>query len=188
MSDNTGMRRYSQLAAMSQRRLEELAEAGALVPGSTFARKGRHALPEKPTKRHPLPTGPDSRIVGIVLRRALREDGQIHCECCAEVAWGERAWDYSIHHRRGRQGQRTDNTVPNLVVVCGTDNQSGCHGLIHQRRSWSQPLGLWLPRNGIRTDPALVPVTIDRGSRVVYLGADGRYHDNPPEGVLAGAS
>jgi hypothetical protein len=29
----------------------------------------------------------------------------------------------------------------------------------------------------------MAPVTLDRGSRVVYLGADGGYHDNPPGGA-----
>lgn len=141
------------------------------------------ALPEKPTKRHPKPTGPDAFTVARALARAMRGD-VLCCEVCAEPLFGQRGLSWSIHHRRGREGSRTDNGVANLLVVDGADNVSGCHGRIHSRRSESRPAGWWLSR-GVGEDPRTVPVLIDNGSRVVYFGDDGRYYDAPPPAGVA---
>lgn len=144
----------------------------------------RRRLPEVPTTRHPRPTGPDQATVELVLKRALRQTewGLVPCcEVCGEPVGGMRAWHWSVHHRRGRDGARTDNSPANLVLCCGASNVDGCHGRIHQRASWSRPLGLLLPRNGIRLDPASVAVTIDRESRVVYLTLAGGYSEDAPE-------
>jgi len=164
MNRNTGMRRYTTLA-----------------PSPPSKR-----LPEVPTKRHPLPTGPDQQTVMAVIRRAMR-GSDVCCEVCGEVCGepqyvGGRAWGWSIHHRKGRQGQRTDNTLPNLILVCGASNLDGCHGRIHQSASWSRPLGLSLSRHG-SVDPAAEEVCIDRESRWVYLTADGGYADEPRGGL-----
>lgn len=134
----------------------------------------RKAQPDKPTKR---PTGPDNETVTIVLRRGLR-DGRLCCEVCGEPLHGYRSLDWSVHHRRGRDGQRTDNSPSNLLLVCGADNMTGCHGRIHQRRSESQPAGWWLSRI-TGEDPRMTPVLVDAGSRWVYLSASGDYLDNP---------
>jgi hypothetical protein len=177
---NTGMRRYATtLPPVSPRRDEERRrDPDGWVPNSTLRRaRGRRTVA-------PKPTGPDDTVKLLVLKRALRlVDGLGLVPCCEVCATPVLYAAYSLHHRRGREGTRTDNSPANLLVCCGRSNVEGCHGQIHQRRSWSQPLGLWLPRNGVRLDPAVVAVTIDRGARVVHLGADGQYHDNPPEGA-----
>jgi hypothetical protein len=138
----------------------------------------------KPTtvRRH---TGPDDDTVITVLMRS-RRDGHACCEICGGPITGERGRDWCVHHRRGRDGVRTDNRVENLLLCCGADNQAGCHGRIHGRRGEAEPAGWWISRipalGGHLPDPATVSVLIDNGSRVVYLGADGGYHDNPPGG------
>lgn len=160
MNRNTGMRRYT----------------------TTAPSRPPRQLPETPTKRYPVPTGPDQDTVMAVVRRAMR-GSDVCCEVCGEPQYvGDRAWGWSIHHRKGRQGRRTDNSLPNLVLVCGASNLDGCHGKIHQRASWSRPLGLLLSRHG-SVDPATEEVCIDRESRWVYLAADGSYANTPPGGV-----
>lgn len=62
----------------------------------------------------------------------------------------------------------------NLLVVCGRDNRSGCHGLIHSNPVAARDAGL-LVRQG--ADPAVVQALI-RG-RLASLGADGTYHFPP---------
>ena len=78
-------------------------------------------------------------------------------------------------------GTRLDtvNAVPSLLVVCGSAT-TGCHQRIESHRADAYINGWLVSRY---SDAATVPVTIDRGSRVVYLGSDGKYHDNPPVGA-----
>jgi hypothetical protein len=154
--------------------------AGAQIKRRT---QPRLSAPERPTStRRTAPKGPDIDTVLLVLRRATR-DGQPCCEVCSKPAYGERSLDWSVHHRRGRDGRPDSNSPANLLLVCGADNQSGCHGRIHQRRSESQPAGWWISRipakGGVVADPLTIPVLIDGGSRWVYLGADGTYVDIP---------
>lgn len=138
--------------------------------------KRARALPEIPTKRHPRPEGPSAATVLAVLARATDVDGYTRCEPCGTVIFGERGVEWSIHHRRGRDGKADSHSVANLLLVCGGDNVTGCHGRIHQRRSWSRPLGYWLSRTA-GTDPLTVPVAI-HGGDLRYLTVDGRYaHD-----------
>lgn len=132
------------------------------------------ALPESPTKRHPRPKGPGVDAVLTVIRR----DGS-RCVVCGEMTAGSRGMDWSIHHRRGRDGKADSHQPQNLILVCGGDNQSGCHGLIHQRRSESQPAGWWISRI-VGTDPLTVPLLVDGQSRWVYLTAFGEYSLHPP--------
>lgn len=119
--------------------------------------------------------GPDFYTVEKVLTR----DGG-RCVCCGTELFGDRAVDWSVHHRRGRDGKPDSHKPQNLITVCGGGNESGCHGRIHQRRSESQPNGWWLSRIA-GTDPLTVPVLVGHGSRWVYLTASGEYADNPPE-------
>ena len=139
-----------------------------------LARKGvKLRLPESPTKRHPRPKGPDWPTVEAVV---LRDEGR--CVCCGQLLLGVRGWDWSIHHRRGRDGRSDSHQPQNLILVCGADNQSGCHGFIHQRRSESQPNGWWLSRIA-GTDPRFAPLLVGQ-ERWVYLTSTGEYSDNPP--------
>lgn len=119
-------------------------------------------------------TGPDEATVQAVVNR----DGG--CVVCGGALFGARGIDWSIHHRRGRDGKPDSHSVQNLIAVCGGDNVTGCHGRIHSRRSESQPAGWWLSRVA-GEDPLTVPLLVDRESRWVYLTADGRYSDEPPE-------
>ena len=122
------------------------------------------------------PAGPTPEIVAWVFDRDRRR-----CVVCGWRLSGARGLDWSIHHRRGRDGRPDSHQPQNLIAVCGGDNVTGCHGRIHQRRSEAQPNGWWLSRIA-GTDPLTVPVLVERGSRWVYLTADGEYADVPPEG------
>jgi hypothetical protein len=121
-------------------------------------------------------TGPSSAVVDAVLER----DGG--CVLCGEPLRGERGWGWSIHHRRGRDGKPDSHSVQNLIAVCGADNVSGCHGRIHGNRGEAQTNGWWISRV-FPKDPLTVPLLVEHGSRWVYLSADGRYSDSPPDGA-----
>lgn len=131
-------------------------------------------LRRSPMSRSYRPTGPDHLTVQDIL---YRDEGR--CVVCGEGVIGQRGWSWSIHHRRGRDGKPDCHKPQNLILVCGASNVDGCHGKIHQRRSWSRPLGLWLSRAAAE-DPLLIPVAIHRESRWVYLTDDGRYAEHPP--------
>lgn len=120
--------------------------------------------------------GPDEQTVDLVFER----DSNC-CICCGKgLSRDDRGWSWSLHHRRGRDGKPDSHMPQNLITVCGRDNVSWCHGRIHQRRSEAQLNGWWLSRIA-GTDPLTVAVLVDHGSRWVYLTADGRYSDSPPE-------
>ena len=178
MSGNAGMRRYTTLRPISPQRETELRESGLLVPGSTFARKGVHRLPEKPTTRHPIPTGPDQATVVLVLKRGLREVPGLGlvpcCEVCGEPVFGARAIDWSVHHCKPRDGARTDNSVANLLLCHGVSNVDSCHGRIHREGAWALTVGFKVSRHDKR-DPAAIARCIWGESRWVLLGADGSY-------------
>jgi hypothetical protein len=89
-----------------------------------------------------------------------------------------RGLNWSLHHRRYRDGSPDSHLPPNLLLVDGASNVDGCHGRIHGDKAESMTSGWAITRHG-DVDPATVPVLIDGGSRWVYLTADG-YSDNPP--------
>ena len=121
-------------------------------------------------------SGPALEVVEMVV---IRDHGC--CVVCGEELQGERGWSWSIHHRRGRDGRPDSHMPQNLLSVCGADNVTGCHGRIHRHgKAEAQDNGWWLSRVA-GTDPLRVAVLVDRGSRWVYLTADGRYSANPPE-------
>ncbi|WBB94250.1 hypothetical protein [Verrucosispora sp. WMMC514] len=158
---------------MSQRRRAELAAAGNTRPWSTLTGGGlnrsgtlaREAF--KPAR--PADTGPDAETVAVVVGR---DQGQC-VRCGRYVLNGERGWDWSIQHRRARQGRdlRPDtNTPPNLILLCGSAT-TGCHGWVETNRNASRPDG-WAIR---QTDvPASEPVTHYLYGRVL-LTADGSW-------------
>lgn len=117
-------------------------------------------------------TGPDPVTVEAVVKR---ESGR--CIVCGTALAGDRGVGWALHHRRGRDGKPDSHTVQNLIAVCGGDNQSGCHGLIHKfSSSVGAPSGWWLSRIA-GTDPLTVPVLISHEGRWVLLTADGMYED-----------
>lgn len=154
---------------------------------ATFASKGVRKLPERPTRRHPAPTGPDQATVLLVLKRALRwtEHGLVSCcEVCGEPVFGGRSFDWSIHHCRPRDGRRTDNTPANLILCHGASNVDGCHGRIHQNGTWAEALGLKVSRHDPRAADE-IPRCIWGESQWTYFTVVGGYSDNPP---MEGAS
>jgi hypothetical protein len=120
--------------------------------------------------------GPSPAVVDAVRRR----DGHA-CIRCGMAAVGVRGWDWSLHHRRGRDSKPDSHLAQNLLTVCGASNVDGCHGYIHQHRTEAQDNGWWISRIGVVNDPLSIPVLVGQGSRWVYLGADARYFDEPPE-------
>lgn len=125
-------------------------------------------------------TGPDAKL--ILARDSV--DGVPCCTRCGEQLGPIRGWDYSIHHRRRRDGKPDTHSPQNCVAVCGASNYDGCHGWTHSCRSESQPAGFWLSRVA-GDNPLLIPILL-RGERWVYLTADGGYSDNPPTGDTNG--
>ncbi len=129
-------------------------------------------------------TGPASDVVEVVLERAQRfgPDYLPNCEVCGYPLRGERGVDWSIHHRRGRDGADDSHTAPNLLAVHGVSNVDRCHGEIHRNHDNESVDNGWvISRNGVMRDPLQIPVLIENGSRWTYLTADGRYSDDPPE-------
>lgn len=156
---------------MSDKRAERLRAAGTLAYGSTFAVK---RYPERPTKRHPLPKGPDNKTVLRVLRR-----DKVCVVCGAFVLGGERGWAWSLHHRRGRDGKPDSHAPQNLVLVCGSSNVDADHGRVHQERAWARTNGYWVSRT-VGANPLLVPVRIAWLGQLAWLTADGQYSEEAP--------
>ena len=117
----------------------------------------------------------------LVLARATR-DGVLCCEVCAEPVYGQRGLNWALHHRQFRNGQPDMHAPQNLLLVHGADNVSACHGAIHADKTAAMEKGWAITRHG-DVDPLDVPVLIDGGARRVWLTADGRYSDSPPERV-----
>lgn len=100
------------------------------------------------------------------------------CECCGGPCF---VGAHAFHHRRGRGmgGSRdaSTNTPCNVVLICGRDNRSGCHGDVHQNPDQSREAG-WLVRQG--ADPARVPILLHNDC-TVFLTVSGRYEVLPEE-------
>lgn len=116
----------------------------------------------------------------LVLARCER-DGVPCCEVCGDPLKGERGMDWSVHHRRFRDGRPDQDEPQNLIVVCGGSNVDRCHGLIHSDKTYAKDQGWAITRHGY-VDPLTKPVLIDHESRYVYFAADGTYSDSPPGG------
>lgn len=111
-------------------------------------------------------TGPDEDTRMTVY---LRANG--YCERCGVGLNGKAV---SIHHRRPRRmGGTSDpiiNTVPNLLLVCGSGT-TGCHGWIESNRTAAYQSG-WLLHSG--QDPESIPAQIyGKGFRL--LTSQGAY-------------
>lgn len=101
------------------------------------------------------------------VRSAVHERAQDRCEGCGRFA------PLELHHRkfRSRGGK---HTVENLIALCGWGNHTGCHGMAHGP---NPPPGWTLPSG--KCDPRDEPFLSHLGR--VYLTADGRAVDNPPD-------
>jgi hypothetical protein len=157
------------MAAMSAKKKAELAAAGIVNPVSTFRPKAPkmaapRSLSKAPAKRQ-ADTGPDAETRDLVLER-----DQHSCVICGYGVGDCRGVDYSIHHRLLRS-QGVDNSLPNLVVACGSGT-TGCHGAIHAKPKWARDTGGWYLKGS--DNPATFPVLIERGARWVLLLPNGR--------------
>jgi hypothetical protein len=152
------MERRSPLRAMSQKRRAALAEQGNRNPFSTLTNGGavgRGSVPRPAApapKRRPRDTGPDAATVALVWER---DTGR--CVRCGGVLTGTRGLDWSVQHRRARQGtdRRPDTNQPaNLILLCGSATTL-CHGHVESFRAEARLFG-WAIRQ--TEDPAVMPV------------------------------
>lgn len=92
----------------------------------------------------------------------------------------------SFHHRRPRGmggTRRADvDSLAALVNTCG-DGTTGCHYFTESYRRWGFDRGLLVPNHGtaLATDPALVPLILPSGRRVM-LDPDFPWYNTPPAG------
>jgi len=125
-------------------------------------------------------TGAPSDVVDAVLSRATTDEGVHVCEVCGDPITGERGWDWSLHHRRGRDGKPDSHLPQNLLLVHGRDNVTACHGRIHRNREGESRYNGWLiSRNGIVSDPLVIPVLLFGQSAWVYLTDVDSYSESP---------
>jgi hypothetical protein len=148
-------------------------ERTATWPAPHTARSQIHARNQGPklraTKRASKPsTDPGGAAVAAVLSR-----DEHACVRCGGAAHGQRGVDFSIHHRLLRS-QGGDNSLPNLVTLCGSGS-TGDHGWAHGNRKAAEVEG-WIVRSGF--SPLLVPVFHARYGQV-FLLADGSYGTTP---------
>lgn len=98
----------------------------------------------------------------------------------------------NIHHRRPRGSGGTSredvHSLANLMLVCGSGNVSGCHGFIENHATVAEARGYKVAKEGRRSDPAEVPVTLPSGRRVfldtlapAYLDTAGGWGFGVPE-------
>ncbi|RKN55910.1 HNH endonuclease [Micromonospora costi] len=166
---------------MSAKRRAEVAAAGNPRPFSTLVNRaaplGRAAgLDRKPTLRvtKPADTGPDAATMQVVVGR----DQGCCVRCGRYVLGGERGRDWSVQHRRARQGRdaRPDtNQSPNLILLCGSATTL-CHGWVESYRTAARDGG-WAIRQS--ENPALMPVDHYQYGRV-WLTADGQWTRQAP--------
>lgn len=73
------------------------------------------------------------------LRPVALARANYRCERCG--ATGRPGRPLSCHHRLMRS-QGGPDTLENLVVLCGLDNTTGCHGWVHKHPEQAYALGL----------------------------------------------
>jgi hypothetical protein len=80
------------------------------------------------------------------------------CAYCGRLVWGERGFDFSLHHRRpaGAGGDRTlaAHAPGNLVLLHGSGT-TGCHGYLELNRAHAVDLGFLVRRPNL---PAGMPI------------------------------
>jgi hypothetical protein len=157
---------------MSAKRRAALAEQGNSNPFSTLTNGavGRGSAPRlaAPAPRRPRDTGPDAETVALVWSR---DHGR--CVRCGGVLAGTRGFDWSMQHRRARQGtdRRPDTNQPtNLILLCGSAT-TRCHGHVESFRAEARQYGWAIRQND---DPAVMPV-LHALHGWVLLAADGTH-------------
>lgn len=115
----------------------------------------------------------------IIIARDTDDDGVPRCQWCGEpvrIDWGE----YSLQHRRARGmgGSKLADTgqAHNGALVHGSAT-TGCHHYIESHPKEAAERGFRIPQG---SNPARIPL-IRWDGRKVYLTADGRAVENPPD-------
>jgi len=135
------------------------------------ARRQRPGPARKPVKD----TGPSD-----VTRLLVYEMCGYSCVACGRnletVTWR------SIQHRVAR-GVGGGNSIPNLILLCGSATSPGCHRECEDRDPEMRRLGYWL-RSG--EDPATRPIWLvtEHRSRWVLVTDQGFIDCDAPEGDL----
>jgi hypothetical protein len=131
------------------------------------ARSTRMVRSVEAKRRRPTDTGPTA-----VQRRHVAERAGYLCEACGLALHNGDEWvrPHSFHHRQPR-GRGGVNSLPNLLLLCGT-GITGCHGRVESRRTEAYTAG-WLVRT--EADPAAEPVEVWCFPAKVLLTDDGRY-------------
>ncbi|OOB90335.1 HNH endonuclease [Rathayibacter sp. VKM Ac-2630] len=119
------------------------------------------------TPAHPKPaprpkSRPEPVPIGVQLAVEARSGGM--CEGCGLHRATEK------HHRKFRS-RGGEDTVENLLDLCGSGNHSGCHGAAHGARpapERCEAIG-W----EVRTDEDPLDVPVPYRGRLVHLTADG---------------
>lgn len=113
----------------------------------------------------------------------MLERDQYACAACGKPVGLLGTW-WSIQHRKAR-GQGGDNSLPNLILLCGSATSPGCHLLCEQRDREMNARGYWLES---WQDPASEPVMLHSASGsgvTVWLTPDGGYAFEAPTGDAA---
>lgn len=95
------------------------------------------------------------------INAALERRSQGYCERCGKPT----TIDLGHRHHRQLRSQGGDNSLSNLVLVCGV-----CHGEIHQRPALAYLDG-WLVKS--HDDPAAVPLKHAPSNLVLLLAPTG---------------
>jgi hypothetical protein len=115
---------------------------------------------------------PDESEIPQEVKDVVRERAGGYCECCGGPCY---VGDHAYHHRRpvGMGGSKSPEThsVPNVVLICGRDNRSRCHGDVHQNPEQAYAAG-WLVKKGAH--PHRIPLLLHNG-RTVLLDVNGSY-------------
>ena len=91
--------------------------------------------------------------------------------CCRRCGVHISVRGYSLHHRKGRQGEDA-NLRSNLVTLCGSGTTpNGCHAWAHSHPEKAYATG-WMVRRLGDDDPAEVPL-VDVAGRVFCLTDEG---------------
>ena len=168
------------LPQMSARRRAEQAERGNTDPFTTLTNSSvsgggvpRMAAPAPKRRPKPADTGPDATTVAAVW---ARDHGR--CVRCGRGLGPARGWDWSMQHRRARQGtdSRPDTNQPtNLILLCGSAT-TGCHGHVESYRAEARAGGWAVRQSDV---PAAMPVR-HAVHGWVLLSADGSHTTATP--------
>lgn len=92
----------------------------------------------------------------------------------------------TVHHRTPwYRGHPDAESLERMLLCCGgrLGGVLGCHGRIERERTWAEGRGYLVPSPG---DPAVVPVILWSGRRVILAPLATEYLD-PPDGILYAA-